>query len=290
MRLKIRHSTLYHYRREVAFHPHRLMVRPRGGPDIHVLDHTLEVSLPAELSWAQDIFGNLVGAAHLSGQSRELVITSTLDLETTAPAWPIFRIDPRAHAYPFEYTQDEVTDLGALLWADMEPEVASWARTFIRSIPTDTLSLLKDINAGILAAVTYRPREEEGTQGAGETLRVRSGSCRDLAALFLGAVRSLGFGARAVSGYRFDAEEAGGQSHTTHAWAEVFLPGAGWIGFDPTHGRTGGGALIPLAVGRCNAQILPIVGSYAGASHDFLGMEVAVTAERCDPPGVPFAH
>lgn len=277
MRLNIVHTTTYRYMRDVEFNPHRLMLRPRGGPDLQVLGHTLRLSPAAELVWTQDVFGNLVATAHLAAAARELTIVSALELEATAPDWPVFHVEPRAHTHPFSHTVDEAADLGALRGpGTVDPAVAAWARGFVRSVPTDTLSLLKDVNAGVLAAVAYRAREEEGTQTSAETLRVASGSCRDLAALFVDAVRSLGFGARAVSGYLFDPETPSRNADTTHAWAEVFLPGAGWIPFDPTHGRTGGAGLITVAVGRCNAQILPITGSYVGSPEDFAGMTVEV--------------
>ena len=151
-----------------------------------------------------------------------------------------------------------------------------WAREFVRGSRTDTLSLLKDLNAGILGPVAYRARDEEGTQTPLETLALASGSCRDIAALFIEAVRHLGFGARAVSGYLFDHASADDPG-STHAWAEVYLPGAGWISFDPTHRRLGGARLIPVAVARRNGQIMPIVGGYVGSSEDFTAMEVAVS-------------
>lgn len=278
MRLRIAHSTRYRYAREVGFNPHRLMLRPRGGPELQVLSHTLAVSPPAEVTWSQDVFGNLVATANIAERADELLIDSVLDLETSAPLWPVFRIEPRAHGYPFELTPDEILDLGALRQGDeVGDEVGDWARRFIHSVPTDTLALLKDVNAGVAAAVAYRTREEEGTQTAAETLRIGSGSCRDLAALFVEAVRRLGFGARAVSGYLFDP--AVPASETTHAWAQVYLPGAGWIAFDPTNGRTGEGNLIAVAVGRCNAQVLPVIGSYVGDPGDFAGIEVRVAVD-----------
>jgi transglutaminase-like putative cysteine protease len=279
VRLTIVHTTTYRYARPVAFNPHRLMLRPRGGADLHVLSHRLDLSPAGEVAWAQDVFGNLVATARIAARAAELTITSRLELDATAPSWPVFPIDPRAQTYPFELTSDEALDLAALRAPDRDPTVTAWARGFVLGPGTDTLSLLNDLNAGVLAAAAYRPREEEGTQTAAETLRAGSGSCRDLAALFIEAARALGFGARAVSGYIFDPQDPHWRSDTTHAWAEVFLPGAGWIAFDPTHGRTGGGGLIAVAVGRCNAQTMPVAGSYVGAPGDFDGMEVDVSIE-----------
>ncbi|EHK52612.1 transglutaminase-like domain-containing protein, partial [Allomesorhizobium alhagi] len=182
-------------------------------------------------------------------------------------------------AFPFQYSAEDIADLGALRTpehADPDERLEAWARAFVRGASTDTLSLLKDLNAGILGSVAYRVRDEEGTQTPLETLALASGSCRDIAALFIAAARHLGFGARAVSGYLFDPQAHADDPGSTHAWAEVYLPGAGWIAFDPTHRRLGGASLIPVAVARSNRQILPIAGGYLGAPEDFISMDVAV--------------
>lgn len=280
MRLSIVHTTTYRFARDVQFHPHRLMLRPRGSQDLHVLEHALHCSPTAQLAWSQDVYGNLVCTAAFEQPASQLTISSRLGVETWAEAWPVFRIDPSAHAYPYEYSPEGLVDLGALRRPEhASSSVEAWARRFIWSTPTDTLSLLKDLNAGVLATAAYRPRDEEGTQTAAATLDMASGSCRDLAALFIDAVRHLGFGARAVSGYLFDPAADDLRSDTTHAWAEVYLPGAGWIAFDPTHGRVGGGGLIAVAIGRCNSQVMPVIGSYVGEPDDFLGMMVSVEAE-----------
>lgn len=281
MRLNISHITTYRYARRLRLHPHQMMLRPRGSHDIRVLAHELRCSPEAELVWTEDVFGNLTATAVFDEAVDELVIDSALTVETLADPWPVLRIDPRAHGYPFGQTSDEIMDLGAFREPERgEASVARWARGFVYSVPTDTLSLLRDLNAGVLAAAAYRERDEEGTQTAAETLRLASGSCRDLAALFIDAVRHLGFGARAVSGYLFDPDAVERQPDTTHAWAEVYLPGAGWVSFDPTHNRLGVGGLIPVAVGRRNAQIMPVTGSYVGGPEDFLAMDVNVSIDR----------
>jgi transglutaminase-like putative cysteine protease len=277
MRLSVVHTTTYRYARNVGFNPHRLMLRPRGGPDVQVLQHALRCSPPAEVDWAQDVFGNPVATARFSERASELAITSEILVDAAVDRWPVFPIPPRAQTFPFEHSVDELIDLGALRGRpENGPSVRLWAQGFIHSRPTDTLALLKDLNAGVLASVAYRPRDEEGVQTGAETLAMASGSCRDLAALFIEAARHLGFGARAASGYAFDPSNPSEQTDTTHAWAEVYLPGAGWIAFDPTHAQVGAGGLITVAVGRCNAQIMPVVGSYAGAPDDLLGMAVEI--------------
>ena len=279
MRLKIRHKTTYSYARAVVLQPHRMVLCPRGSHELSVLATSLSCSPTAELDWTQDVFGNLIATGTFTEPAAELVITGVMNVEQSAVAWPVFRIAPAAHSFPFAYSDDDVINLGALLvpeHADPDGTLQAWARAFVHRTPTDTLSLLKDINAGILGPVAYRTRDEEGTQTALETLAKASGSCRDIAALFIEAVRHLGFGARAVSGYLFDPDAAAGDPGSTHAWAEVYLPAAGWIAFDPTHRRLGGASLIPVAVARSNKQIMPIVGGYVGAAEDFIAMNVEV--------------
>lgn len=281
MQLSITHATTYRYTQGVEFNPHRLLLRPRGAHDLRVLEHTLRCAPVAEVTLAQDVFGNLVATAQFGRRAPELSIISQLLVEVTSDPWPVFRIPAHAQTYPFEHSADEVADLGSLRTRpDLNSAVGRWAQGFIRSDPTDTLALLKDLNAGVLASATYRHREEEGVQAGAQTLALASGSCRDFAALFMEAARHLGFGARAVSGYLFDAGTPQRRADTTHAWAEVYLPGAGWIAFDPTHARVGSAGLLPVAVGRGLHQIMPVAGTYVGAPDDLAGMEVRIDIKR----------
>ena len=284
MRLSVLHETRYRYRRPVALLEHRMMLSPRAAHDLRVLSADLVCDPPADLRETEDVFSNKVTLATFAAPAAELVVTNTVIVEQTAPEWPVFRIAIHALSYPFDYSADELVDLGALRVPDVHAAgaetVAAWANSFPLRPSTDTLSLLKDINASILGLVHYRTRDEEGTQLPGETLAQKSGSCRDIAALFVEAARVLGFGARAASGYIFDPQAIVGDDGSTHAWAEVYLPDAGWIVFDPTHQRVGGAYLIPTAVGRRNDQTMPIRGSYTGAADDFLDMSVKVVVTR----------
>ena len=153
--------------------------------------------------------------------------------------------------------------------------LSSWTASFVRSNPTDTLALLKDLNNGITGTASYEAREDEGTQAPGRTLDMGRGSCRDFAVLFVEAARLLGFGARVVSGYLFNPALQDADT-TTHAWAEVYVPGAGWITFDPTNRQMGGFNLIPVAVARDLAQAMPVSGSFVGAGSARLTVAVRV--------------
>ena len=285
MRYLIRHLTTYRYTRPVEFRTHRFMIFPRSSHVIRVLDSSLRCTPAARLERTQDIFDNLIVTADFPEPADRLVVESIVTVEQSAARWPVFRIATHAHSYPFAYAPAELADLGALLTpehGDPGGELGGWARRFIHATPTDTLSLLQDLNAGILEVVRYRTREEEGTQTPLETLARGSGSCRDIAALFIDAARQLGLGARAVSGYLYDPDAQIDDHGSTHAWAEIYLPCAGWIAFDPTHRRMGSAGLIPVAVARSNSQTTPVDGGYVGEAEDFIGMDVSVSVSQVD--------
>ncbi len=243
----------------------------------------LAITPPGQVTWANDVFGNAIASATFAAATDRLTIESLVTLEHNAVPHPQFAIAGSAAAFPFAYALDEVSDLGALLipqFLDPAGRLPLWAQGFIRSSPTDTLALLKDINDAILGWVDYEARDDEGTQAPLVTLDRRRGSCRDIAVLMIEAVRWLGFGARIVSGYLINRNSGMvGASGTgsTHAWAEIFLPGAGWITFDPTNRTVGDFSVIPIAVARDIKQAVPVAGSYAGAADDFLGMAVEVS-------------
>jgi len=284
--LKIRHRTTYRYHRPVGLGPHRLMLRPRESRDLRLISSELDITPAAVVTWAHDVAGNTVATATFGPMTDTLVIDAVTELRLHAAAWPVFEIAAGALTYPFRYAGDEWTDLGALAvqqHPDPDGRLRAWAGAFVAGATTDTLALLKDLGAGVSAWVGYRSREVEGTQSPIETLDRGFGSCRDFAVLFAEAARCLGFGARIVSGYLYDPDRTalgsdGGGS--THAWAEVFVPGAGWITFDPTNRSVGGRNLIPVAVARDIRQAMPVSGSFLAPGDVSHGMtvEVAVTA------------
>jgi transglutaminase-like putative cysteine protease len=285
-KLIINHRTTYRYREPVKLSAHRLMLRPRETRELTLLSHRVSISPDTELSWATDVFGNVIATATFGKATDTLVVESLATVDLTAAEWPVFDIAASAINYPFLYADRDWTDLGALAvvqYVDPEGKLEKWARGFVAGNPTDTLSLLKDISLGIASSISYESREEEGTQGPLDTLRRGRGSCRDFAVLFAEAVRTLGFGARMVSGYLFNPNKTlfGSSDHgSTHAWVEVFLPGAGWITFDPTNQSMGGANLIPVAVTRDIAQAVPVSGSFTGHANAFLGMDVTVEVKE----------
>jgi len=278
----ITHATTYHYRTEVPLGSQRLMLRPRETRDLSLTSFDLEIRPAARIDWSHDVAGNAIATAQFDTGTTMLSIRSCTVVDLHAPVWPVFPIAADAASFPFTYSHDEQVDLGALVlpqYADASGRLAAWVEGFVMARPTDTLSLLKDISNGITAGISYQSRETEGTQGPLETLDRGWGSCRDFAVLFAEAVRTLGFGARLVSGYLFNpagdlvgSNDAG----STHAWVEVFIPGAGWIPFDPTNRSVGSTNLIPVAVARRIEQVSPVMGSFQGSPTDLLSLDVSV--------------
>ncbi|MGH6664238.1 MAG: transglutaminase-like domain-containing protein, partial [Pseudolabrys sp.] len=216
----------------------------------------------------------------------ELTIVSTLHLERYGLARPTFPIAPEAQMYPFVYSANDRGDLGRLLdrhYPDTRGMVDGWAKRFASPQPLPTYDLLSNMNGAIRSGFAYAERYQEGTQSPLETLEKKSGTCRDFALLFMEAARSLGFGARFVTGYLYDPALDGGAAMqgagSTHAWADVYIPGAGWVEYDPTNGLIAGENLIRVAVTRDPSQAIPISGTFTGAPTEFLGItvEVAVT-------------
>lgn len=277
------HRTEYSYQHTVSLGPHRLMLRPRETRDLRLVSHEIELEPAADVAWSQDVAGNAIASATFRSQTDRLTIVSRSQLELTAPLWPVFPIAASAIQYPFLYSGDDWTDLGALTqpqYLDDGGRFSRWVEGFVFQRPTDTLSLLKDISNGISSQIVYEVREDEGTQSPLATLGRGQGSCRDLAVLLAEAARRLGLGARLVSGYLFDPENdlvGSAGTGSTHAWVEIFIPGAGWITFDPTNRSVGSKNLIPVAVARDIRLAVPVAGSFAGGSDALIRMRVEVS-------------
>ena len=280
--LELIHSTIYRYRRPVLLGPHKLMLRPREVRDIRLVSFDVTMNPQTELIWTHDVADNAIATANFKEKTDYLEIVSRSRIEMNTTRWPVFAISASACNFPFSYSDDEWIDLGALTaqhYPDPNGQLSEWVNSFIFSRPTDTLSLLKDISAGIAQRTTYQIRESEGTQTPLETLDKQEGSCRDFAVLFVAAARCLGLGARVVSGYLVNTDgllRGSDGSGSTHAWAEVFLPGAGWVAFDPTNRSIGSGNLISVAVVREMSQAVPVSGQFIGDKDDLLEMSVAV--------------
>jgi len=266
-----------------------MMLRPRDSYDQKLLDSNLKITPePVDIRWVHDVFGNCVAIARFAGRAQELRFESVIRLEQSSANVLDFQIEEYAKRYPFTYGADEMPDLMRSIerqYLDPEHELDRWARQFLRHDGrTETTELLASMTYAIRQTLTYVAREESGIQDPVRTLRLASGSCRDFAVLMMEAVRSLGLAAHFVSGYLYVPEDRRGGwvgGGATHAWLRVYLPGAGWVEFDPTNGIVGSHNLIRVAVVRDPRQAVPVSGTWTGFPSDSLGMsvEVEVTAE-----------
>jgi transglutaminase-like putative cysteine protease len=279
----VRHQTLYRYRRPVGFSEHRLMFRPRDSFDQRLIAATLDVSPRSRTRWIHDVFGNCVALVSPGEPSDELRFETNIRLDHRPQAGPDFSMDDRARFYPFAYDGEETPDLAALIaprHADEAEEVGRWAQRFLkRGRRTETGTLLMTLCCAIQEGFVYARRTVPGTQAPAATLRLGRGTCRDFALLMMEAARSLGFAARFVSGYVYVPSRDGSTTRgggATHAWCQVYLPGAGWVEFDPTNGIVGNRGLIRVAVARAPSQAVPLSGSYQGRPEDFIEMTVQV--------------
>jgi transglutaminase-like putative cysteine protease len=279
--LTVRHVTIYRYSETVRFGQHRMMFRPRESHDLRLVSTRLNIlPQPSELRWLHDVFDNSVAIASFDEAASELRFDSTVTLEHTETALPDYALEIGAHTYPFRYPDDERPDLiSALVRQYPQDDLGPWTARFLTSSgSTTTMTLLHSMTRGIKEEFAYRRRREKGVQSPGETLRRRSGSCRDFAVLMMEAVRSLGLAARFVSGYIFvpGANSAVGGG-ATHAWMQAYLPGAGWVDFDPTNSIVGNRNLIRVAVAWHQRNALPLWGTFIGRASSFRGMDVNVS-------------
>jgi transglutaminase-like putative cysteine protease len=290
----VRHVTTYRYRRDVHFGEHRLMFRPRDSYDQRLLTESLVTTPdPAEVRWVHDVFGNCVALVSFDKPGRELLFETNITLEHTADVPVSLKIEDAARTYPFQFDPLELPDLRPLMerqCPDPTGAVDQWARQFLKaSTSSNTGHLLMTMCYAIRESFVYRRRSSRGVQLPTETLELRSGTCRDFALLMIEAVRALGMPARFVSGYIFVPDRDGSQTlggGATHAWCQVYLPGAGWVEFDPTNGIVGSRDLIRVAVARDPRQAIPLTGSYDGEPDDYVDMDVQVnvTTVGAQPP------
>jgi transglutaminase-like putative cysteine protease len=284
----VRHLTTYRYRRPVRFGEHHLMFRPRDSYDQRLLSSNLAVDPePSGIRWIHDVFGNCVALVAISRPAARLLFETRILLDHTPQATPDLQIEDDALTYPFEYGSDEAADLASCIQPHYPDDaVVRWARRFLHPCgATETGHLLMTLCNAIREGFSYSRRQELGTQPPALTLERRRGTCRDFALLMMEAVRALGMAARFVTGYVYVPDRDGAPNRgggSTHAWCQIYLPGAGWVEFDPTNGIVGSRDLIRVGVARDPAQAKPLSGSFIGSRDAYLGMEVEVkvTSER----------
>jgi transglutaminase-like putative cysteine protease len=283
--LSVRHVTIYRYNRPVAFGEHRMMLRPRDDEDQRVIATELEITpRPEQLAWARDSFGNHVATAHFGGRARELRFVSTIRVDHRSRDFSAACMEEFARIYPFAYPPEDRPGLERFMEPlSPHPAIDRWSAMFFRKDGSaDTHELLREMTQTIRRTFKHVSRHEKGIQDPASTLDIGSGSCRDLAVLMLAALRARGIAARFVSGYLHlaDDDDDCADGGNTHAWVQVYVPGPGWVDFDPSGGGVGNGNLVRVAVAHHPREAIPLHGTWFGTPADHLGMIVAVKVTK----------
>lgn len=277
--LRIVHDTTYRYAKPVSFQPHRLVLRPREGHDLRVENLKLDISPKCELVWSRDIFGNSVAYAHFTESATELrfhndILISRFPASGSLPAIPCDGV-----TYPLQYDALEHTIVTAYL-TPVYPEETSTLQHWLQDCNVSGKELcaeilILDLTEKIHREIKYQRREQKGVQSPATTLALKSGSCRDVATLLMEAARHLGIATRFASGY-LDCAATRAARGSTHAWTEVYFPGLGWRGYDPTTGKRSTHQHIVTGVCNHPRGVMPVSGKFSGDPGDSLGMTVSV--------------
>jgi len=282
-RLKISHETTYEYSNSVDFLPHKLLLRPREGHDVRIESSRLEISPSYKMKWHRDVNDNCVAVVNFLEPADKIDFFSEVVLEHYEETPLDFIIQSSAVNFPFHYDATEGTDLmpyQASIFTEQTDLLRKWVHQFWPiGQSLETYVLLDTINKAIAENISYQVREEPGVQSPVKTLDKKTGSCRDMATLFIEACRQIGFAARFVSGYLHVPELELGHG-TTHAWSEIYLPGAGWKGFDSTSGEVVGNQHIAVAVSRHPEAVPPIAGAFLGVLEKTPVMKVKVEVQE----------
>lgn len=288
MKLRVSHLTRYEYDHEVSFAPHILYLRPRESAEQRVVYHRLNVQPDAHLSHVRDPHDNNFAWARFNNPSATLCIHSEFEVERNFPNPFDFVLKP--YAVPFPFTYEPVFDfaLGPYLappFDDTQARLRAWLDENFVDRPTETISYLSALNTLLFTKLRYTRREESGIQPSRYTLDYGTGACRDFAVLMMELARTLGLAARFVSGYMFaPADDNQRTVGAMHAWMEVYLPGGGWRGLDPTHGIWCDENFIPIAHAAQAEAVNPIQGGIFSPAPIASSLFAEVTVERTDLP------
>ena len=284
MLLLIEHNTVYRYARPAELTAHRLMLRPAESHGLQIRSEKLEIHPAHRISWEHDVFFNSVAQVFFTEKSDRLTIFSRYTVEQFNINPFDFVLESYTNSLPFDYQGDDIVDLSPYRQPQYPQDskaIHDWLRPFLDANGRgETLPFLLSVNASVAANFSYGAREEAGIQSPAQTLQLHTGSCRDFALLLMEAARHMGLAARYVSGYLCSADHTQPEvaANATHAWTEIYLPGAGWKGFDPTSGILAAGLHVRVAATRNPLQATPIRGSYLGDASIFKGLDVNIDA------------
>ena len=280
IRYKIYHRTYYAFTDRVTLGQHALLLRPRESHELRIESSLLNIFPSATLLWHRDIEDNSVAIASFNAPSIDLLIESEVILQQYNDSNIEFFVSDYAKSFPFKYTLEDNVALQPYKRTMDSTEVSQlqdWVGRIWSGETIETYDLLLRLCESIRSSFSYNLRFEPGVQSVAETLRIGSGTCRDFSLFFMEVARSLGFAARFVSGYLYTVQYPATKG-ATHAWAEIYLPGAGWMGFDPTNGDIVGAYHFAVAVARLPEMIPPVSGSFVGMTGTSLDAGVWVTA------------
>ncbi len=286
----VQHTTTYHYKNPIRPGLHQLLLRPRDSFDQRLLDYRLEITPPPSVTrWIHDAFGNCITLVEFNTRTTVLHFETAICLDHSPENAPDFRIEDYARTHPFRYADEELPDLAPYIRRHhVDLSIEHWLAKFVvTGTNRPTGQLLMTLNEAIAQGFSYKRRSSQGTQEPRETIERQEGTCRDFALLMMEAARSLGFAARFVTGYIYVPDRDGPMrlgGGSTHAWCQIYVPGSGWVEFDPTNGIVGNRDLIRVGVARTPEQAIPLSGSYWGDPEDELGMEVSVNVTTLKIP------
>lgn len=277
MHIDVEHLTTYSYSEPVALGPHTVRLRPRPDGSLRELDYALAVEpAPALRSEQLDAAGNLVTRLWFEGETRHLWLRSRLSVETHRPAGPLLILDTAYRTLPAVYPADEAGCLVPYRGAgEVEEPVRALADQIAGEAAGDPLDFLTILTQRLHWKIHREIRHQGAPQTPAETLTRGRGACRDQTVLFIAACRAAGLAARFVSGYQ-DRSALGTPERYLHAWPEVYLPGQGWQGFDPTRGIAVTNGHVPVAAAPEPLETMPVDGSYFGAARSELRFEVYI--------------
>ncbi len=279
MNIGIRYGARYDYAEPASFSPHLVRLFPRNSHNVRVARAVFAPNESADVQYRHDLFDNEVARCFYPDRQAGLDFRLELDLELIEKNPFHFLLDSHALRTPFEYQPTE----GALLAPFLGPglDIPLPAPLMRPATPRPTVDTLVDLNEWIFRNLDYERRDEGAALAPAETLAAGRGACRDFAVLLAGVLRGHGVAARLVSGFLWEPAETPREDRRAesalHAWVDAYLPGAGWIGLDPTNGVLCDHHRIPAAVGLTPADISPIVGWYYG--HKAIESRMTATLE-----------
>ncbi len=264
MKLGVRYETAYRYAAPVRFSRHELRLIPRGDVFTQLLRVKFETNPEANVRFGRDVFDNCVAACSFPEPADELRFELELDLALERKNPFDFILTPEAATLPFSYAPDMQRVLAPFQSSAREEPLTIPCWEAPRShAPRPTVATLVELNERLHECVGYERREEGPARPPNETLRIGKGACRDVALLLAAVLRQNGLAARLTSGYLREADaETKRAEGSLHAWTEVYLPGAGWVGMDPTNGIFCNHNFIAAAVGIEPGDVTPIDGSF----------------------------